>query len=282
MYYRKDLLSKLPNFRLIKKNLDNSITWNNFIDLARKSRFGKNYYFFPADEYEGLICSYNDLVLSADSTFYRSKIDFTKPASIKAAKLLHDLTNKYRTSPKSVINFREKNAYSAFFENNGLFLRGWQSFKKDTKNLDYSKSKEALLEVTMLPHFAKGKKGSTIGGWNLMLANNSEHKKEAVVFMKYFLKKESQKIMYSVGYYMPVTKEVYADSDFVTRYPDLRFNKKLLDNGFLRPKLMDYTKISDVLSHYLRLTIAGELSPEKAMELTQKEIANSLGIHAEK
>ncbi len=279
MFYRKDLLSEFPDFSSIKRKLNNSITWKDFISLSKRAKFGKKFYIFPADEYEGLICSYNDLVLSADPTFYNNKIDFTKPASIKAAKLLHDLTNRYKISPKNIINFREKNAYSSFFKDGALFLRGWQSFKNDTKNLDQSAEKEALLSVTWLPHFAGGLRGSTIGGWNLMLTKNSSHKKEAVEFMKYFLKKKSQEILYSVGSYLPVTKEIYSDSVFVSNYPDLLFNKKLLDEGALRPKLMNYTKISDILSHFLRLTIAGELSPEEAMKKTQYEISNSLGLN---
>ncbi len=279
LFYRKDLLSKLPNFSLIKSKLDKSITWKDFIKLSRKTKFRDKYYIFPADEYEGLICSYNDLVLSADSTFYNHEIDFTKPSSIRAAKLLHNLTNRYKISPKNIINFREKNAFSSFFKYGGLFLRGWQSFKNDTKNLDQSAAKEALLGVTQLPHFSDGSRGSTIGGWNLMLTKNSSHKKEAVEFMKFFLNKKSQEILYSVGSYLPVTNELYSDSAFISKYPDLIFNKKLLNEGLLRPKLVNYTKISDILSHFLRLTIAGELDPKEAMEKTQYEISNSLGFN---
>lgn len=279
MYYRKDFISKIPGSPQIKEKLDNSITWKEFIKLAQNTNFGSKFYTFPADEYEGLICSFNDLVLSADPAFYNAEINFRKNAAIRSAKLMHDLTNKYIISDKKIVNFREKNAFSFFYENDGLFLRGWQSFKKDTKNLDQSAKKGAVVGVTRLPHFENGEVGSTLGGWNLMLTKNSSHKKEAIAFMKFFLKKESQKILYSVGSYLPVTKEIYSDPEFNELNPDLAFNKELLDEGVLRPKLKGYTKISDVLSHYLRATIAGEISPKAAMEKAQFEISNSLELN---
>ncbi len=274
LFYRKDLLNRLPNHKVIEKKIINSVTWQEFKELHDKYKFGSNYYIFPADEYEGLICSYTDLVLSQDKDFFKGRLPLLGKASLKSVQLLSELTNKYHLSPKVIINFREKNAYKFFSENNSLFLRGWQSFKNDSKNLDKSAGIDSLLGEARLPHFKGAKLGGTIGGWNLMVAENSSHKKEAVEFIKYTLTEEAQKILLETGSYLPVISSIYSDSSMIAKHTDFAFNKKLLDEGFLRPKLPDYTKISDILSHNLRLAIAGKLSPFQAMKKSKSEIEN--------
>ncbi len=274
MYYRKDLLSELPEWKKTEKEIVNSVTWKKFIELKKKTDFGKDFYIFPADEYEGLICSFTDLVLSRDKNFFNGNFSLTAEPAIKAAKLLSDLTNKYEISPKAIVDFREKNAYNYFLEHNALFLRGWWSFKNDTKNLDKFAGSDTLLGVARLPHFADCETGSTLGGWDLMLAQNSTHKKEAAEFIKFTLTEESQKILFETVSYLPVVKSLYSDEELLERYPDFAFSKQLLDEGFSRPKLPDYTKISDVVSHYLRLAIEGKISPETAMQKAQKQIEN--------
>ncbi len=272
LFYRTDLLKKFHNYRDIESELKKSITWEKFEALHRKSDFKDNFYYFPADEYEGLICSFAELVESQDTAFFKLNKPLTSKPAINAAKLLHDLTNKYKMSPKSVVNFREKNAYKAFIDNNGLFLRGWQSFMNDSKNLDKSSGKDFLLAEARLPHLKGARIGGTLGGWNIMLAQNSSHKKEAVEFIKFTLTEESQKILFEKGSYLPVIKSLYSDSLLIKKHPNFEFNKHLLDEGFFRQKLPDYTKISDILSHYLRLTIAGKISPETAMKKAAAEI----------
>ena len=256
MFYRSDLLSKLPDHKKLEARIINSLTWQEFIELGKQSKLKDRFYVFPADEYEGLICSFTELIIDRTPKFFDSNFHFLDKVSVNAARLLSDFVNKYNLSPKEIINYREKNAYDDFITSDALFLRGWQSFKKDTKNLDKSKTKEKFIKEARLPHFEGSKIGGTIGGWDLMLAKNSKHKKEAIEFMKFFVNENSQKILYEEGSYLPVIKSLYADPMFITKHPDLVFDGKLLKEGIFRPTLNGYTRISDILSHYLRLTIA--------------------------
>lgn len=272
MFYRDDLLRKFHDYKKLEKKIVGSLTWHDFIQLGKKSNLKERFYVYPADEYEGLICSFAELIIDQNYDFFANKFRFSDKISVKSAKLLSDLVNKYKISPKNIINYREKNAYEDFITNDALFLRGWQSFKKDTKNLNKSKTKDKFIKEARLPHFKGSKIGATIGGWNLMLAKNSKHKKEAIKFMKFILKEKSQKILYEQGSYLPVIKSLYADSMFITKHPDLVFDGKLLEEGVLRPRLKLYTRISDILSHYLRLAIAGKISPEQAMKNTDTDL----------
>ena len=275
MFYRKDLLAKFKNADKLEKKLSKSITWNEFISLSNQFQNKNHFYSFPADAYEGLICSYTELLLTQNEEFFNSQLDFTNPSAEKALQLLVDLVNKYKISPKEVINYREKDAYDNFIVNNGLFVRGWQSFEKDTRNLNKDSEKEEFVALTQLPHFDGNEIGATIGGWNLMLAQNSQNKEEAVKFIKFTLSDESQKILFAEGAYLPVIKSVYKDSIFCELNPSISLAKEILDKGKLRPKMEDYTKISDILSGYIRLAISNEISVSDALIAAETEIRKS-------
>lgn len=272
MFYRKDLLAKFKNAKKLENKLRKSITWTEFIALSDQFQNKNNFYSFPADAYEGLICSFTELLLTQDEEFFSSNIDFTNPYAEKALQLLVDLVNKYKISPKDVINYREKDAYDNFIMNNGLFVRGWQSFENDTRNLNKDSEKEEFVALTQLPHFDGYESGATIGGWNLMLAQNSTNKEEAVKFIKYTLSEEAQKILFSEGAYLPVINSLYEDSTFSKKNPSILFAKEILDKGKLRPKMEDYTKISDILSGYIRLAITDEISVTDALLNAETEI----------
>ncbi len=272
MFYRNDLLRKFKNYEEIEKSLKKSISWKEFLNLASKFDKKENFYTFPADAYEGLICSYTELLLSKDEFFFDNNIDFTNEASVSSLKLLVDLVNKYKISPKQVVNYREKDAYRDFLQNDGLFLRGWQSFVYDFKSLDRDTVKERYMSMTQLPHLEGHRIGSTVGGWSLMLAKNSSKKNEAMKFIKFTLSEEAQKIMYEDGAYLPVLKLLYTDENFLNKHPSLVFSKEILNNSIFRPKLKDYTKISDILSTNIRAAINNELSPKEALKKAQIEI----------
>jgi multiple sugar transport system substrate-binding protein len=274
LFYRNDLLSKLNNSDEIKTKLNNSVTWEEFIKLSDKYGKKENFYSFPADAYEGLICSFTELLLTQNENFFSSDISFANEHSEKALSLLVDLVNKHKISPQKVTNFREKGAYQNFIDNNGLFVRGWQSFTNDSKNLDKNSEIEKHVLLTQLPHLDGCETGSTIGGWNLMLAQNSRHKEEAIKFIKYTLTEEAQKILYSEGAYLPVIKSLYNDSVFVAQNPNITFAETILNTGELRPKLENYTKISDILSVYIKSAINNEISVSEALQAAEIEINN--------
>ncbi|MBU0475106.1 MAG: extracellular solute-binding protein [Bacteroidetes bacterium] len=278
LFYRKDLISKFNNSKEIEKKLHESITWKEFIELGKKYKPQNRFYTFPADAYEGLICSFTELLLTQNKEFFKNGIDFTNSNSEKALTLLVDLVNKYGISPKQVVNYREKDAYFDFVTNNCLSLRGWQSFIHDNKNLEKNSKIEKFITLAQLPHFEGHETGATIGGWNLMLAQNSQHKEEAIKFIKYTLTEEAQKILYSEGAYLPVIKSLYSDSSYCAENPDLKYAKAILDNGELRPKMEDYTKISDILSNYIRAAINNEISVSDALKSAEKEINNTRRI----
>jgi multiple sugar transport system substrate-binding protein len=128
------------------------------------------------------------------------------------------------------------------------------------------------LRMAPMPHFMGSKPGSVYGGWNLMISKFSERIPEVIKFTKFLLSEESQKIMYEEGGYLPTTKTLYEDEDFIKNHPELEFFKELYKTGVHRPFLESYTNVSDILSFYLNKAIKKELSVEEALKEATKKI----------
>lgn len=268
MYYRKDILKKLPDYNLLKEKLINSITWNEFISLGKRlKKTERPFYVFPADAYEGLVCSFIELILSQNQNYFDThKFNLDTREAANALQLLVDLVHKYKISPQTVTDFDENTSYEYFINNDGIFLRGWPSYEKDYKNLFKSTYKDTLLETASLPHFPGSNPTAIIGGWNLMISKHAEKKPEVIEFIKYMMSEETQKNLYEKGAYLPILKKLYTDKKYLEKFPDLIFKNKLVQTGVRRPSSIDYTRVSDIISYYANKAIKGEITVAKALK----------------
>lgn len=267
MYYRKDLIEQLPNSQTIIEKLKSSITWEEFLNLSKNFNMNENpFYVFPADNYEGLICSFIEILHNYDSTFFdKPEIDLESESVRKTIILLSDLINKHSITPPEVTDYEENTCYKYFINNEGVFLRGWPSFTKDYKNILMSTKINSLLEKAALPHIKGTEPHSVYGGWNMMISKYSENKKEALEFVKYMIKEETQKYLYGKGAYLPVVKKLYEDPEFLNEFPSLIYEKKLLSKGIHRPFINNYTKLSDIISYYTNQVLKRNMTIDAAL-----------------
>lgn len=274
MFYRTDFIKSLPNSKEIEKKLKESITWTELIELSTSFKNSNNpFYIFPADNYEGLICSFMEILYNQNSSFFSNDtINWNSQEVINSLQLLYDLIYKYKITPVEVTDFKENTCYDFFIENSGVILRGWPSFTKDYKNFLKSEKIDTLLEKAALPHLVGTKPLSVLGGWNIMISKFSENKKEAFEFVKFILREESQKILYQEGAYLPVLSSIYDDKEYLKIHQDLIYDKELLDKGIHRPFREDYTEISDVISYYINQVLKNKISIETALENTNKSL----------
>lgn len=279
MYYRKDILEKLEDYKLIKNKLDNSITWEEFIELGlRLKDDGIPFYLFAGDAYEGLMCNFIELVASQNADIIENnKIKLTTSKIEKALQLMVDLVNKYNLTPPDVVNFTENDAYRYFIRNNGIFLRSWPGFIIWYKNNSVENLSQNVFDKAPLPHFKDGISKSTTGGWYLMISKYTTKKKEAVEFIKFLLSNEIQKEFYFSGY-LPVTKNIYTDDEFVKQNPDIKFYSSLLKKGVRRPFFEKYTRYSDVISFYLNRALRKKMSVKEALSKAEQIINSELDV----
>ncbi len=277
MYYRKDLIDRLKDAKQIEKELNNSITWKELISL--KSKFKNNPLFiFQADDYEGLMCIYTEILANMNGKLMKGDSLLLKsPKAEKALRFLSDLVNKFNVSPKDVLRFKEDDSYRYFLKNNGVFLRGWTGlFKNNVVGNKYLYLKNKIAEVPT-PHIQGAKPVSVYGGWNLMISKFSAKTSESVLFIKFLMSEEAQKVLFNVGGYIPINNKIYRDSLFIEKNPELNFDMHLVRNGIYRPFSVRYTNVSDVVSYYLNLCIRGKLTPHDALDKADKEL-NSKSI----
>lgn len=188
----------------------------------------------------------------------------TKEAEI-ALQLLVDLVHKYKISPTVVTNFTEVNSYDYYIKNDGLFIRGWQSYDKDFVENRIDPEKEKKLRKAPLPYFKGHTPASVFGGWNLMISKYSNKKEYVVDFIKFLLSDESQELFYKESGYYPVLKNFYNDSKYFEKYPDMKYNVELIKTGVHRPQHVEYTKYSKIMSHYFHKAIKNEMSVKDAL-----------------
>lgn len=274
LYYRKDLILALPNGKMIEKKLKESITWEDFFTLSNNFNNSQSpFYVFPADNYEGLVCSFVEILLDHNENFFNENpLNWESEAIKKTFTLLYDMIHKYNISPSVVTDLRENSCYDYFINNQGVFSRGWASFPKESKALQDSPELASLIDVTALPHVKGSRPSSTIGGWNIMLSKYSNHKEEAAEFIKFILKYKTQKELYENGALLPVLSSIYLDKGFINAHPELVRNKNILGNGVHRPLWENYTKISDVISFYANKALKNQLSIDSAVANTKKAL----------
>ncbi|HEX9253862.1 MAG TPA: extracellular solute-binding protein, partial [Ignavibacteriaceae bacterium] len=274
MFYRDDLLRKFSDYPELKKQINESITWEKFIELGKRFNINSNpFYTFQADDYEGLICSFTELMANQNNPVVDAKgnLRLDTNEGKKSLQLLVDLVNKYNVSPKNVAFLKENESYRFFAQHNGVFLRSWPSMIDDNNEF-MSDEIKSNLKMAPVPHFTGTKPGSVYGGWNLMISKFSEKIPEVIKFTKFLLSEESQKIMFEEGRYLPTSSSLYENDLFISKYPELSIFKKLYKTGVHRPFLESYTSVSNVLSFYLNKAIKEEMSVDEALKEATKKI----------
>ncbi len=271
LYYREDILKRINKHENLVNEIKQGITWEELASL--KIPKCKYTYLFQADDYEGLMCNF--LEIAGRNSCYNSKkeiLGFKKDVIYNRLSFVKDLIYKQKIIPAVVTEFDESATFKYALENDVPFFRGWPTGEK---NIHLSKkliSKIKYLKFAPLPRFTGESPASAIGGWNLIVSKNSSNKNESVKFIKYLLSKSSQKTIWEENGYLPVLKSFYADSSYLSKYPELKLCYRLLKSGIYRIQNQQYTRISDILTANLNQYFKNKLSYDKFIKNTLYEI----------
>jgi multiple sugar transport system substrate-binding protein len=270
IYYREDLLSNLPSYATVKQKIKKSISWIDLIKLNDELEEKLNSLFvFPADDYEGLMCMFVEMMEGqGKSLIENDKLQLSSKEARRSLQLMVDLVNKYKITPAEVINFRENESYLEFLTNNGMFVRGWPALLIDFSDFANENNVADKIRMAPTPHFENGQSVSVFGGWNLMISKFSPNIDESIIFIKYLLSEEAQKILHQEGGYLPINKIIYENEPS----EELLLYQKFMASGVHRPFLENYTKISDIIALYLNKAINQELSVDEALNSAESKI----------
>ena len=282
LYYRDDMLRKLPNYYEIKKKIKASITWEDLADLSRKFHVPKNaYYIFQADNYEGLMCSFFEMMANGNRSFYRNDTLFLSEKRFK--KVLNQLLKiiyEDKISPTKVVDLKENESLDFLLDEESFSVRGWSSLKERGTTPEHTAVLKSL-ERAPTPHFSGETPVSIFGGWNLMISKYSSNVSESVKFINFFTSEESQKLMYKEGGYLPVLNFIYEDEKFIKQNPDLNFYKDLMKQGAHRPFFKKYTIFSDILAKTIHSALKHEILVDSAVNAAYEKIRKA-GIVVQK
>jgi len=267
LYYRKDLVRKLRPEPGFEDRLRKSLTWQEFRRMGKNNpRSGGPFYFFQANDYEGLTCNFFELIAGQDDQFFLQRpLDFERPEARRALGMLVDFVRRDRISPAAVVEYDEIRSYTQMLNENGVFVRGWPNFIESYRLSYPDQEKLDLLDRAPLPHFEGRKPVAVFGGWNLMVSRYSTRKQEAIEFARFFQREDVQKTMFEIGGYIPTNLRVFADTGYVVRHPILAYYATLIQSGFHRPALVEYTKMSDIISHAVHRAVKGEVDVDQAL-----------------
>jgi len=276
LYYRRDIIRKLPDADAIEKRLQESITWEEMAHLRKRLAYLKKpFYLFPAKDYEGLICNFLELAVGYDPEFLKSNtFNLHSPAALKSLQMMVDFV-KNGTTPRVVTDFDEFLCNKYMLDHDGVFVHSWPDFIKNMLSSYSDTSKLEYIGTAPLPHFQGKPSTSVFGGWNLMVSKSSTKKNEAIEFIRFFQSEAIQRMIFERMGYLPAINSVYEDSLFLRTHNDLPFYHQLQRRGFHRPALVEYTKFSDIVSHFAHLAIKQEISVEQALTRSDELIRSN-------
>lgn len=276
MYYRRDIIRRLPDGAAIEMQIQQSISWDRLLQLRQRLGYQrKPYYVFQAKDYEGLVCNLLELAVEQDPAFIgETSLHVTAAPMQKALAMLVDFVQK-DVSPKSVLEFDENMSYRYMLDNDAVFVRGWPNFVENFRRFYADSVKLNDIARAPLPHFEGRSSASVFGGWNLMVSKSSANKGAAMEFIRFVQSGPIQRILFEEGGYIPIVNGIYQDSVFMRTHPELLFYRDLLRKGFHRPAFVDYTRISDILSYFAHLAIERDLSVHDALARAEAMIRSN-------
>jgi trehalose/maltose transport system substrate-binding protein len=276
LFYRKDLLKEAGFDRPPG-------TWEELISSAvkvqRRQRVDNpNFYGFvwTGSQYEGLVTVFMEFAGSTGGFARKSgKIRLASPENIRALTFMRDLIWREKISPPSTYTTMKEEEVRRYFQaGNALYERNWP-YAWALHQADGSKVKERT-GVAPVPAPRGSRSASTLGGFHIGVSRYSDVKAEALEFVRFVTRYESEKrLVLNLGW-NPGRQDLYEDPAVLAVAPHLRTLREVFEHARSRPVVPYYTQISEIVQRHLNRTLANEVSPEAALADADGEIGSLL------
>jgi len=226
LYYRKDLLQKYN--QKVPKTFDELIKSYKIISES-EDIYG---YAGSWKNYEGMSCNIQELLwtfggnINFDENSIKNNQIINTKENIQAFKKIKSLVDNGITHP-NILDFYSGDLRKEFIKGNLLFMRDWPAGWNEISNNELSVVKDKV-GISYLPYGSiNGKNSGVLGGWQLMMANKSEHKEESIKFIRFFTNYENTKKIAIERTYLPVLVDQYFDADIIEAMPFIKKNVEL-------------------------------------------------------
>jgi multiple sugar transport system substrate-binding protein len=267
IYYRKDLLKKY--------GFEPPATMDELVQQAEEISKKEGIYGYVGQfkRYEAIVANMTEFFEAYGGGIIddKGKIIVNSKENLEALKTVLRLK---KVMPAGANTYVEKESQETFLNGSVAFLRAWTNVW-NLAQADGSKVKDKVGMIPF-PGDKEGKAVSTLGGWNLAVSAYSENKEAATEFIQWLADKERQKIKANEGGRLPVLKSLYEDTDVTSKNPAFKEFYDVLVNGVMRPKVANYSKVSDIIQNEMSLAFTGDKTPEQALKDLQQQLEETI------
>lgn len=264
LYYRKDLVKKLPT------------SWEDMVRIANevtKQHPDMAGFLWQANQYEGLTVDAMEFILAANGSVLNE--DYTEATLDENDGATHAFTFMRKliedgTTPRSVTTFQEEESRQAFQQGKGVFLRNWPYVYSLAGQGD-SKIK-GKYETMPLPPFEGRRAASVLGGRNVAISRYSDGPEEAWDAIMCLSGEESARLRLLNKGDAPALDKLYGDRQLREKTPWLDTMRKSLDNAYNRPNSPYYNDVTIALQRTAHEVVSGKISPEEGVKKADRAI----------
>jgi multiple sugar transport system substrate-binding protein len=227
-------------------------------------------------QYEGLVCVALEFIRGNGGQLLRSGVQpaLTEPATLEALQFMSDLIRTRHVSPSLVTTLNEEAARNIFQSGRAVFMRNWPYA---WRLMNQPNSPVAgRVGIALVPHFPGHDSAPTLGGFHLGVNAYSQHKSEAIAFVRFMIRSSAQKEIFLKLGVLPANRRVYDDPEVRQALPVLADLLPALERVQPRPVTPYYLMISQIVQPELSAVVTGIRSPEQAMRSAEYQIRHLL------
>jgi multiple sugar transport system substrate-binding protein len=272
LYYRKDLLEQ-AGFS------GPPATWEELREQAIKTSQDagvRSGFVFQGAEYEGGVCNGLEYIWSHGGNVLDpedpSKIIVDSPESASGLETWHSMVED-GASPQAVLQYKEDESHGAFLRGDAVFMRNWPYVYALLSNPEESEIKPDQVGVAAIPVSEGNPSFSTLGGWNFFINATSDKQDEAWEFIKWMSAPEQMQFNALEGGKLPPRRSLYEDPEILQKVPVAKLGTDaIIENSTPRPVSPYYSDMSLELAEQFNSALAGDVSPEQAVNTLQSQL----------
>lgn len=256
LYYRKDIVDAEDAAKLESGDY----TWDDLFTMMEKYATDDiEGFVFQADQYEGLICNFNE--------FSNNFNDIES-----GLKLLKKFVDS-NTTPDNILSYQEGETHIAFLNGEAVFARNWP-YMNGMVSGDTSVLNAEQVGYAPLPN------GGSVGGWLVGINKNTDAMEGALEFIKFLAGPKGQKINALKGKYLPGYNALLEDEEILNSNPLLTSNafQIALQNTIARPVVANYSELSSDLQVAIHKYLSTKNPTQADLDEAVEAINDALGL----
>jgi len=269
LYYRKDILD--ARGMRVPRSYPELAECARRILVREPDLYG---FLWQGKQYEGLVCTALEVLSSFGGAVIRDgKVTIASPESRAAFQFMREMVTS-GVSPSLVTTADEEATRLLFGSGRALFLRNWiyawNLFEREGSPV------RGKVGVAPIPPGPSGLGGSTLGGWQLGIARQSRHPREAWALIEFLTRTDSQAQLARTVGYRPSRRALYQDPSLIHDMPILPHLVPVIEQALPRPVTPLYPVLSQILQPEISAIITGVKGADEALEDARREMQIAL------